>query len=82
VHEPLLVLDTGLRVQLANQAFYRLFDTGPEATLQQQLYELADGRWDSAELRKLLHTLVTGPGRSTMVLRRCIAWLNFNRRWY
>jgi two-component system, chemotaxis family, CheB/CheR fusion protein len=54
VREPLLVLDAGLRVQLANTSFYRTFGVAPERTLRRSLFELGDRQWDIPELRRLL----------------------------
>jgi two-component system CheB/CheR fusion protein len=58
VHHPLLVLDRDLRVQQANGAFYRLFQTRPEATEKCRLFELAQGQWDIAALRRLLEEIL------------------------
>ena len=54
LHEPLLVLDERLRVEHANPAFYRTFETSEEATVGVPIHELAHGRWDVPELRRLL----------------------------
>ena len=54
VQQPLLVLDTEMRVRTANQAYYQCFQTTPESTEGQLLYQIEDGRWDIPELRALL----------------------------
>ncbi len=54
VREPMLVLDTNLRVLSANPSFYRTFQVRPEETLNLRLYELGNHQWDIPLLRKLL----------------------------
>jgi diguanylate cyclase (GGDEF)-like protein/PAS domain S-box-containing protein len=54
VREPLLVLDEGLRVVTANQAFYQAFEVTSQETEHTLIYELGNHQWDIPELRKLL----------------------------
>jgi len=54
VREPLLVLDGHLRVQTANDSFYRTFHVSPEETEGRVLYELGAREWDIPTLRNLL----------------------------
>jgi signal transduction histidine kinase len=54
VREPLLVLDTDLRVVTANQSFYKTFKTNPKATKGLILYALGNDQWDIPLLRDLL----------------------------
>jgi two-component system CheB/CheR fusion protein len=54
VREPLLVLDSELRVTRANRSFYRKFGVLPAETVGQPLFELGDGHWDIPKLRELL----------------------------
>jgi signal transduction histidine kinase/CheY-like chemotaxis protein len=58
VREPLLILDTTLRVQSGNRAFYRTFHVSPEETENQLIYELGNGQWDIPALRTLLEDIV------------------------
>src|SRR5438067_522471 len=58
VREPLLMLDTTLRVQSANRAFYQTFHVSPEETEQRLIYELGNGQWDIPDLRTLLEDIV------------------------
>lgn len=51
---PLLVLDKGLRVERANQAFYRTFLVEPAETLGRFIYDLGNRQWDIVRLRQLL----------------------------
>src|SRR4030095_11506928 len=53
VRAPLLVLDPDLRVRAANPAFYQTFAVTPEETEGKLLYELGNGQWDIAALRRL-----------------------------
>ena len=58
VREPLLMLDTNLRVQSANRAFYETFLVAPEETENQLIYELGNGQWDIPDLRTLLEDVI------------------------
>ena len=58
VREPLLVLDTDLRVNSANRAFYRTFQVTPEQTEGQVLYDLGNRQWDIPALRELLEAIL------------------------
>jgi signal transduction histidine kinase len=58
VREPLLMLDTSLRVRSANRAFYQTFKVSPEETEDHLIYELGDGQWDIPVLRTLLEDII------------------------
>ena len=58
VRHPLLVLDAGHRVVVANASFYRTFDSTPPATEGHDLFEIDGGRWDIPPLRKLLEEIM------------------------
>jgi signal transduction histidine kinase/CheY-like chemotaxis protein len=58
VREPLLILDTTLRVQSGNRAFYHTFRVSPEETENRLIYELGNGQWDIPALRTLLEDIV------------------------
>jgi PAS domain S-box-containing protein len=58
VREPLLILDTTLRVRSANRAFYQTFHVSAEETVDQLIYELGNGQWDIPDLRTLLEDIV------------------------
>ncbi|WNC94921.1 chemotaxis protein CheB [Paraburkholderia sp. FT54] len=58
IAEPLLVLESDLRVTRANGAFYRTFQTAPEDTIGSLLYVLGNGQWDIPKLRELLERLL------------------------
>ena len=58
VREPLLMLDTTLRVHSANRAFYQTFHVSPEETETRLIYELGNGQWDIPALRTLLEDIV------------------------
>jgi PAS domain S-box-containing protein len=58
VREPLLMLDTNLRVQSANRAFYETFGVSPDETEEQLIYELGNGQWDIPALRTLLEDVI------------------------
>jgi two-component system, chemotaxis family, CheB/CheR fusion protein len=54
VREPLLILDTSLRVQSANRAFCQTFQVTLAETMQAMIYDLGDRQWDTPQLRALL----------------------------
>src|SRR5438132_12108454 len=58
VREPLLMLDTTLRVQSANRAFYQTFHVSAAETENHLIYELGNGQWDIPDLRTLLEDIV------------------------
>jgi PAS domain S-box-containing protein len=58
VQQPLLVLDTELRVKSANPAYYRCFQTTPDNIDGQLLYRVDGGQWDIPELRTLLNEVL------------------------
>ncbi len=58
VREPLLILDTTLRVRSANRAFYQTFHVSSEETENRLIYELGNGQWDIPDLRTLLEDVV------------------------
>jgi signal transduction histidine kinase/CheY-like chemotaxis protein len=58
VREPLLMLDTTLRVRSANGAFYQTFQVSPEETENRLIYELGNGQWDIPALRTLLEDVI------------------------
>ncbi|MBA3833563.1 MAG: response regulator [Chthoniobacterales bacterium] len=58
VREPLLILDTTLRVRSGNRAFYQAFQVSAEETENQLIYELGNGQWDIPSLRTLLEDIV------------------------
>ncbi len=58
IREPLLVLDSEMRIVSANQSFYRTFQTTPEETRNEVLYNLGSRQWDIPALRQLLEEVV------------------------
>jgi PAS domain-containing protein len=58
VREPLLMLDTTLRVRSANRAFYETFHVSTEETENHLIYELGNGQWDIPALRTLLEDII------------------------
>src|SRR5215212_7840509 len=58
VREPLLMLDTTLRVHSANRAFYQTFHVSSGETENRLIYELGNGQWDIPDLRTLLEDVV------------------------
>src|SRR6204780_4185735 len=58
VREPLLILDTTLRVRSANRAFYQKFLVSPKETEGRLIFDLGNGQWDIPDLRTLLEDIV------------------------
>src|SRR6186713_300298 len=58
VREPLLILDTTLRVRSANRAFYQTFHVSSDETEDRLIYELGNGQWDIPALRTLLEDVI------------------------
>ncbi len=58
VREPLLVLNNELRVQMANQTFYRTFNAEAGQTIERQIFDLGNGQWNIPELRQLLEHVI------------------------
>jgi PAS domain S-box-containing protein len=57
VHEPLLVLDSAMKVVSASRSFYEHFGVTPEETVARHISELGQHQWDIAELRNLPKTI-------------------------
>jgi two-component system CheB/CheR fusion protein len=58
VREGLLVLTPELRVERANESFYELFQTRPEAVEGRLIFDLGNGQWNIPELRRLLEEVL------------------------
>lgn len=58
MHEPMLVLDKGLRVKSANKAFYDKFNVSEEQTKGILLYDLGNKQWNIPALRELLEDII------------------------
>lgn len=58
VVEPLLVLDSELRVIMANEPFLSTFKVSPEETVDKFVYNLGGGQWNIPILRTLLEEVL------------------------
>jgi signal transduction histidine kinase len=58
VREPLLVLDSDLRVLKANRSFYDSFKVTPGETIGNLIYDLGNRQWDIPRLRTLLEEIL------------------------
>jgi two-component system, chemotaxis family, CheB/CheR fusion protein len=58
VREPLLILDSGMKVITANRSFYENFLVNPEETEGRYIYELGNGQWNIPKLRKQLQEVL------------------------
>ena len=59
VREPLVVLDSQLRIETANRAFYQTFHTSPEESLKRPIYEVGGAQFDFPKLHDLLDRVAT-----------------------
>lgn len=60
LHEPVLVLDSDLRVSVANSAFLMEFGLSGDEIRGRSVYSLRSGAWRTAEVRELLERVVPG----------------------
>jgi PAS domain S-box-containing protein len=58
IREPLLVLDSDLRVLLANRSFYASFKVTPKETIGHHIYDLGNRQWNIPGLRVLLEEII------------------------
>ena len=58
VREPLVVLDTGLRVISVNRSFCRTFTVTPEDSEGKLIYDLGNHQWNTSKLRVLLEEII------------------------
>lgn len=58
VREPLLVLDTDLRVVSANRSFCQTFQVTPDETENALVYDLGNRQWNIPRLRELLEEIL------------------------
>lgn len=58
VREPLIVLDSDLRVLSANRSFYDSFRVIPGETIGNLIYDLGNRQWDIPRLRTLLEDIL------------------------
>ena len=58
VREPLIVLDSDLKVLSANQSFYDKFKVAPQESIGKLIYDLGNSQWDIPRLRMLLQDIL------------------------
>ena len=63
VREPLMVLDSDLKIVTANHSFYHTFNVKPDETEGVLIYDLGNRQWDIPKLRELLEDII--PQNST-----------------
>ncbi|MDL5502687.1 MAG: histidine kinase dimerization/phospho-acceptor domain-containing protein, partial [Candidatus Methanoperedens sp.] len=59
LRESLLVLDTEMRVKIANQTFYKTFKVTPEETEGKLICDIGNRQWDIPRLRVLLGEIIS-----------------------
>lgn len=60
IREPLLVLDSAMKVVSANKAFFDTFKVLQKETEGVLIYDLGNKQWDTPELKKLLEDILPG----------------------
>lgn len=58
IREPILVLNSKLKIISTNKAFCQLFNVTIKDTVGHKIYELGNHQWDIPALRKLLETIL------------------------
>ncbi|MFO7557696.1 MAG: sigma 54-interacting transcriptional regulator, partial [Desulfobacterales bacterium] len=58
MREPIVILDSDLKVVKANPVFYQTFNVSPEKTEGTLVYDLGDKQWDIPKLRELLEDIL------------------------
>lgn len=58
IREPLVILDSDLKVVKANRAFYRTFHVKPDETEGILIYDLGNNQWNIPKLRELLEEIL------------------------
>jgi two-component system CheB/CheR fusion protein len=58
MREPLIVLDTDLKVISANRSFYKTFKVNHKETQGRFIYDLGNRQWDIPKLRQLLEEIL------------------------
>ena len=58
VREPLVVLDSDLKVVKANHSFYQTFNVKPDETEGILIYDLGNRQWDIPKLRELIEDIL------------------------
>ncbi|WP_406660313.1 PAS domain S-box protein [Methanolobus sp. ZRKC3] len=59
VREPLMILDSEVRVISASRSFYQFFKLTPEETEDHYFYELDSGQWNILELKPLIQDVLS-----------------------
>src|SRR5262245_5860305 len=62
IGQPILMLTPDLRVEHANGVFHETFGLRSHETKGRSLYQLADGRWDLADLRRAIESDLRSKG--------------------
>ena len=58
INEPILVLTSDMKIQMANKAFYAMFKTNNDRTDGHYFFEMEGSQWNMPELKKKLSGIV------------------------
>ncbi len=59
IKDPMIILDSGLKIKSANKSFYKKFNTIKQETDNKYIYDLGNGQWNETELKKILNEVLT-----------------------
>jgi PAS domain-containing protein len=59
IRDPLVIMDSNLKIELVNSSFYRTFEVRPNETIGQFIYDLGNRQWDIPKLRGLLEGILS-----------------------
>jgi chemotaxis protein methyltransferase CheR len=60
IREPVLMLDSDLKVVKANPSFYRTFNVRPDETEGISIYDFGNGQWNIPKLKELIEEILPG----------------------
>lgn len=58
ISDPLLILDSNLKVISVNSSFYKTYNASPQTTLGSFVYNLGNNQWNAPNLRQLLEEIL------------------------
>jgi len=64
MREPIVLLDSDLKIVKANHSFYQKFNVEPDETEEALIFDIGNRQWDIPKLRELLENIL--PGNSVL----------------
>jgi two-component system CheB/CheR fusion protein len=69
INEPLVVLNSDLRVVMANRAFYQTFKAKPAQVVKKPIFEVGDRQWDIPEFKQALQKVLSSKTTKRVTIR-------------